>query len=335
MNLLPFPLSSRLSSRPPSRSGGGFFTGAALLLCAAFASLADMAAAETKNGFDLSRATIPADEIFQGGPPRDGIPAIDAPVFIAADDAAADFLRDEDIVIGVEVDGVARAYPTRILVWHEIVNDTIGETAFAVTYCPLCGTAMVFDRTIDGAARRFGVSGLLYQSDVLMYDRESDSLWSQLAMRAVSGDAAGAGATLKWLPAEHLTWAAWRARHPQGEVLSTETGYRRDYNGNPYADYFSREETMFPVPRHREEFSNKTWVIGVVINGEAKAYPIDALPPAQRVDDEVGGRRIQVEYHPKNRQPIVRGDNGEALPAVLVFWFAWQAFYPATAVWGG
>lgn len=298
-----------------------------LLLLAA----AGGARAQTKNGFDLSQATIPVKDIFHGGPPRDGIPAINNPKFVAVE--AVDFLRDEDIVIGVKHGDIARAYPTRILVWHEIVNDQIDDLAFAVTYCPLCGTAMVFDRRFDGEVRQFGVSGLLYQSDVLMYDRETDSLWSQLALRAVSG--AAAGMTLSWLPGDHITWAAWREQHPDGEVLSTDTGHRRDYDGNAYASYFASDRTMFPVPHTRDEFSNKTWVVGIIINGEAKAYPVEALPADTIISDTVGGQAIRITYSEKSRHPSVTDSQGEAIPAVLVFWFAWQAFYPQTAVWEG
>ena len=162
------------------------------------------AQSQSLNGFDLSNASIPRDDIFRGGPPRDGIPSIDDPRFVAS--SSVDYLDDGDIVIGFAQGGTARAYPTRILVWHEIVNDEVDGEPIAVTYCPLCGTAMVFRRSVGGRQRTFGVSGLLYQSDVLMYDRESESLWSQLAMRAVAGPAEGT--ELEWLPSEHMTWKA-------------------------------------------------------------------------------------------------------------------------------
>ena len=186
------------------------------------------AQAQEMNGFDLSKATIPNKEIHSGGPGRDGIPSIDAPKFIAA--AQVDFLRDDDSVVSLSRGGKSRAYPLRILVWHEIVNDKFGGDEIAVTYCPLCGTAMVFNRKIAGKVRTFGVSGLLYQSDVLMFDREKESLWSQLKMQAVSGG--DAGSDLTWLPSEQMSWKAWRAKNPDGEVLSTATGHRRNYGLN-------------------------------------------------------------------------------------------------------
>ena len=146
-----------------------------VMFCAVMMCVVQATQAQTKNGFDLSGLTINQDELLSGGPPRDGIPSIDQSKFIAQD--RVDFLRDDDIVIGLVRGNIARADPTRILIWHEIVNDVIGEEAVAVTYCPLCGTAMVFGRTIDGTQRTFGVSGLLYRSDVLMYDPQTD-LWT-------------------------------------------------------------------------------------------------------------------------------------------------------------
>ena len=142
----------------------------------------DSFARNTINGFDVGNASIPVDEILPGGPPRDGIPAIDNPVFMDAQKAT--FLSEDDRVIGIARHGITRAYPIAILNWHEIVNDRIGQESIVVTYCPLCGTGMVF---AAGSALSFGVSGLLYNSDVLMYDRQTDSLWSQLKMEAVSG----------------------------------------------------------------------------------------------------------------------------------------------------
>ncbi|MBT5928092.1 MAG: DUF3179 domain-containing protein, partial [Verrucomicrobia bacterium] len=133
------------------------------------------------NGFDLAESTIPVSEIVRGGPPRDGIPAIDNPKFLLSD--AAQFLSDDELVIGLTRNGITRAYPLRIMLWHEVVNDTFGEEPVAVTYCPLCGTAVAFEAMIKDHKLTFGVSGLLFQSDVLMYDRQTESLWSQLLLK--------------------------------------------------------------------------------------------------------------------------------------------------------
>jgi len=285
--------------------------------------------AQANNGFDLTNATISEAEIFSGGPPRDGIPAIDKPDFIAVNQV--NYLLDNDIVIGLIRGNIAKAYPTRILVWHEIVNDIIDNTAVAVTYCPLCGTGMVFDRTIDNNVRSFGVSGLLYQSDVLMYDRESESLWSQLAMKAISGPSVGK--QLDWLASEHMTWKAWRKKYPDGQVLSIDTGYHRNYGRDAYASYFASDKTMFPVPHTRQELSNKTKVIGVFINGKAKAYPVNALPSGRVIIDSIENKKIKIRYDARTKHPEITNSNNESVPSVVVFWFAWQAFYPDTLLW--
>jgi len=141
--------------------------------------------AQVRNGFDLSNALVPVEEIHAGGPPRDGIPSIDEPRFQPAGEIR--FLSDSDLVFGVGEGRDRRAYPLRILVWHELVNDVVGGRPLVISYCPLCGTAMAFDRRVRGRTLTFGVSGLLYQSDVLMYDRETESLWTQLGMEGVSG----------------------------------------------------------------------------------------------------------------------------------------------------
>lgn len=297
---------------------------------AIFLFAVSIAAGEGPNGFDVSNATIPVDEILSGGPPRDGIPSIDDPEFIAP--ATADYMLPADEVLSMTIGEEARAYPLRILVWHEIVNDELAGKPIAVTYCPLCGTAMVFSRSIGGRTLDFGVSGLLYQSDVLMYDRQTGSLWSQLGMAAVAGPLVDT--KLNWLPAEQLTWAAWKKKYPQGKVLSTKTGFPRSYSGEAYAHYHQSPGTMFPVPSHRTELPKKDWVAGIVVDGVAKAYPIRLLPANETMRDNLNDTEIDILYDPSSRQVNVRRHaDGEALPVVKVYWFAWQAFYPETGFW--
>jgi len=284
------------------------------------------------NGFDVSNATIPKSDIRSGGPPRDGIPSLDDPSFIPASEA--DFMRPGDEVIGFVEGGEAHAYPLRILVWHEIANDTVGGKPIAVTYCPLCGTSMVFSREIEDEATTFGVSGLLYNSDVLMYDRATESLWSQLKMEAVAGPRVGYD--LEWLPSEHMTWSAWKEEYPDSKVLSRETGYRRDYGRNPYAGYERTERVMFPVPQNRTELDKKEWVYGVIVNGEAKAYPRSALAGLEggKTTDSVGGETIQITYDTASKRAVFETKDGERIPHVGAYWFAWQAFYPQTELYG-
>lgn len=299
-----------------------------LMLCA----LCAVSAADAKNGFDLTGATIPADEILRGGPPRDGIPSIDSPKFAAATDA--DFMRDKDLILGVAQDGIARAYPIKILNWHEIVNDEIGGAPVAITFCPLCGSGVVFRaRAPDGRRLQFGVSGLLYNSDVLLYDRETESLWSQLLRRGVSGEYADA--QLQTLPAEHTTWRDWRRRHPQTEVLTTDTGAIRDYDSDPYTGYDKSEATYFPAsPAAPREFHPKEWVLGIVSGDAAKAYPFSQLEKygAAELKDAVGGREITIHWNAEDRAARAEWTDGEDGEFVRAFWFAWFAFHPQTEV---
>ena len=163
-----------------------------------------------KNGFDLSTSLVDTNQIFFGGPPRDGIPALTRPAFVSLD--AATFLDDEDRVLGLSADGQSKAYPITILNWHEIVNDQVGSMEVAVTYCPLCGTGAAFLAQVDGETLEFGVSGLLYNSDVLLYDRTTESLWSQIRAQAVTGPLAGKA--LVQVPLIHTSWAKWKKKHP-------------------------------------------------------------------------------------------------------------------------
>jgi hypothetical protein len=281
-------------------------------------------------GFNVENATVTKEEIRRGGPPKDGIPAILDPNFVALGEA--DFLRGSDQVLGFVQGGEAKVYPLRILVWHEIVNDSVAGKPIVATYCPLCGTGMVFSREIEGKELTFGVSGLLYNSDVLMYDHQTQSLWSQLKLESVSGDYAGT--KLEWLSSQQMTWDAWKAAYPESRVLSTDTGYNRDYAASPYAGYDQGEQTMFAVPRHRHDLNNKAWVAGIVVNGEAKAYPRNVMAGWQQPRvDEVGGVQLEVAYDAEAQHvQITRNDTGEPVPVVWVYWFAWQAFYPETAM---
>ena len=300
-----------------------------LLVGLLLAGLASPLIAQSKNGFDLSNATIPVREIHSGGPPRDGIPAIDEPQFWSISRADT-FLRPDDEVVSFVHQGDARAYPLRILVWHEIVNDTVGREPVAITYCPLCGTSMIFGRSFGGEATTLGVSGLLYNSDVLMYDRATDSLWSQLKMVAVSGPRAGT--TLDWLASQIMPWQQWKARYPDGKVLSTETGHSRNYSRMPYQGYENTPRTMFPVSGNRDDFSPKTWVAGVIVNSQAHAFELAQLGERGGWEGRIGGREVSVS-HKDEAVEVTDVANGETIPHVLAYWFAWQAFYPETAVW--
>jgi len=282
--------------------------------------------------FDTSNAIIPRDRILAGGPPPDGIPSIDKPKFVNV--VAVDFLKKNDEVIIYTQADQTRIYPFRILVWHEIVNDQFGDQSIAVTYCPLCGTAMVFDRRLDGAVLEFGVSGLLYNSDVLLFDRQTESLWTQLGRKCVSGK--HAGKKLGWLASKQMTWAAAKEKYPNAQTLSLETGYQKKYDGEAYASYKSSPRNSFPVNFNREELERKAWILGIEINGIAKAYPIKELVGTKRIDDTINHTKISVTYDADSRfGSVVNRETNEPVPSVRSYWFAWQAFYPETEIWGG
>lgn len=299
-----------------------------LLLCLlAFVSIAY---GQTKNGFDLSDASVPVDQIRGGGVSRDAIQAIDNPKFVSASDAG--FLKSKERVLGVFRNDVAKAYPIRILNYHEIVNDSFGDEAIVVSYCPLCYTGMVFIAQAADFKLTFGVSGLLYNSDVLLYDRQTDSLWSQIMSKAITGPLKGL--TLSSLPASHTTWRDWAERHPDTLVLSTDTGYRRDYHRSPYLDYTRTGSLMFPVENKSNEYRNKTLVLGVTLNGQSKVYPFKELEKngQERFDDSIDGRTISVEWFPSEKFARILDKEGEELPSVIAYWFAWYAFHPDSEI---
>lgn len=299
-------------------------TAAALAVALAAAG----AAAQSLNGFDLRGALVDPADIHRGGPPKDGIPAIDRPKFVAAAGAK---LAQGDRILGVARNGEAKAYPVRILNWHEVVNDRVGGTPVAVTYCPLCGSGVTFAATVKGRTRSFGVSGLLYNSDVLLYDRETNSLWSQLLAKAVTGPMKGE--KLEIVPTAHTSWEDWRTRHPGTLVLSEDTGYARNYSRDPYAGYDVSPAIYFPVANASARFDSKEVVLGIELDGRRKAYPFAELAKTDgAVADTIGKRKVRVEYDHKHRTARVLDASGNELPGITSYWFAWYAFYPATEV---
>ncbi len=288
--------------------------------------------AAKKNGFDLTGATIPVREIRSGGPPRDGIPAITNPVMIAAADAA--YLAPDDRVLGIVVGTVPRAYPVRILNWHEIVNDGIGAQRFAVTYCPLCGTGVVFATNAGSNAWLvFGVSGLLYESDMLLYDRNTESLWSQLLGRAVSGKLKGT--PLPRLPAHHTTWADWTRRYPDTEVMSIETGFKRNYRTSPYEGYEKTRRLYFKVANKAPaRYHPKEQVLGLEVDGVFKAYPFSELSGNKKpgFTENINGTAVTIHWNEAARSAHVTRADGALMATTTAFWFAWFTFHPETMV---
>ncbi|MFQ5696978.1 MAG: DUF3179 domain-containing protein [Myxococcota bacterium] len=284
------------------------------------------ASAPRLNGFQLDPSDVPVDEILRGGPPRDGIPALDHPETLPADQAP---WHPEELVLGVEVSGDARAYPIAILNWHELVNDTVGGEPILISYCPLCGSGLVFDRRIDGVARSFGVSGLLYQSDLLLYDRESDSLWSQLESKAVTGPARGS--RLRVLRSALVPWGTWRSRHPDTRVLSLDTGYGRDYTQSPYGGYARSDRLYFPAHLDRR-YPPKAPTLGLrLADGTARAFPApEILRAGGEIETKFANRPIRVRYDAAGGTfDVTAPPDVEVIEA---YWFAWSAFHPSASV---
>lgn len=246
---------------------------------------------------DFSRITVPSHEIVSGGPPRDGIPALDRPRFQTAAEAAR-WLDSRDPVIVVEHAGEARAYPLNILIWHEIVNDVVGGRPVAVTFCPLCNTALVFDRRLNGQLLDFGTTGRLRHSDMVMYDRQTESWWQQATGEGIVG--ALSGETLPRVPSTTLSWKEARALYPNLQVLSRETGYRRDYGRNPYAGYDDRGGNPIAGFFDRDPDPRLPAMarVAAVELGPGWATPLEALQRKRVINGQVGAVPFVLAWHP-------------------------------------
>jgi len=282
--------------------------------------------------FDTSNLQVDRGRIRSGGPPKDGIPALTDPELISAEDA--DYLEDDSRVVSVTIDGQSRAYPLNILNWHEAINDTLGGVPIAVIYCPLCDSVSVVDRRLNGQTHEFGISGLLMNSNVLLYDRTDAALWSQVKLTAISGP--NAGKSLRHLDGWAIVaFGQWKRDHPGGEVVSAETGHRRDYRRSPYGRYFTSDRLMFPASPKDERYPNKMRVVGVKLDGVVRAYPLEQVNKATdaTLTDTIAGERVVLRAEPgKGNIRVVEAP--EAARIVHTFWFAWHAFHPETEVYG-
>jgi len=238
---------------------------------------------------------VPLGDFSSGGPPRDGIPPIDEPRFAPSSDARG---ADREPVIAVERDGAARAYPIRILIWHEIVNDTFSGRPIAVTFCPLCNTSIVFGRVLDGRELRFGTTGNLRLSDLVMWDDETESWWQQFTGEAVVGELTGA--RLERVPSRIVSLGEFRRRHPQGEVLTEQTGHDRPYGRNPYAGYDDIDSPPFLL-RGRDldgRLPPKERVVSIEEGSSLVAVPFSALAKRRVVEATVGPTPVTVWWAP-------------------------------------
>lgn len=282
------------------------------------------------------KSKIDVNQILSGGPPKDGIPSIDSPKFWSREEAEK-FLKDDDVVLGLEFEGEARAYPLRILNWHEIVNDTVNGKPVLVTYCPLCYTGIAFKREIEGAAVEFGVSGKLYNNNLLMYNRPNDSieeenLWSQQIGEAVTGPLTGT--KLEQIIIDTVFWKDWKTKYTDTKVLSTDTGHARNYNANPYGNYEFDTEIIFPISSKDDRLAPKAKIYGIEIDGKFKAYPQDKLKRGKVFTDELAGETIKISVDDAGRVRMTHAKTGQELVWQISFWFSWVAFHPNTEVYG-
>ena len=311
---------------------------------------------------------VSLDKIRSGGPPKDGIPSIDNPKFVNANEA--EFVSDNDVVIGLEINGEIKAYPLSILVWHEIVNDNVGDIPVAVTYCPLCFTNQVFERTINGIEVEFGTSGKLYNSNLFMYDRLTESYWSQALGAAIVGELAGL--ELNKIPFDVITWKDWKTLHPDSLVLTTDTGYLRPYGVDPYGSYYTDPRILFPVENKDDRLPPKTIIIGFHQGNSYKAYNQKDVESSYLINDKIFDKSILlISQFSGNTRAFDRTINDQVLEFVYVdnkiidtqtnsewnndglsisgeyegkqleripiepgFWFAWVAFHPDTDLFG-
>lgn len=327
--------------------------------------------ASTPVGEKEENNIVPLNQILSGGPPPDGIPSIDEPKFISVEEADRN-LEDSELVLGLNINGDIRAYPLQILVWHEIVNDKIGGIPIAVTYCPLCFTNQVFNRTMnDGQILEFGTSGKLYNSNLVMYDRTTKSLWSQAMAQGIVGKLAGV--KLQRIPYDVAYWKEWKELYPDSKVLSTDTGSPRPYGADPYGDYYTNGDILFPVSNTDDRLGLKAIVVGFENNGQYKAYKLQEIEDKKVINDQVNGKPITLfslyPFMARAYDPVVDGQTlefsnntkdqnfvdkqtsslwnfeGKAisgqmkekqltrLPFDEGFWFEWVAFHPKTELY--
>ncbi|MFE9651256.1 DUF3179 domain-containing protein [Streptomyces sp. NPDC006365] len=342
-------MNGQQSARSPKRQalkGAGVIGAAAILLVGgsiagrqALSDRPDRPVTAVQPGQDPSLEAL-ADAAVSGGPGKDGIPSVDKPRFVPATEAG--FLADNEPVFGLEYGGEVRAYPQLVLVWHEIVNDTVGGEPLAVTYCPLTGTVIGFSAPPGMQELTFGTTGRLVNSNLLMYDRQTGSEWPQLLGTAVSGPLKGT--RLDTVPLVWTTWKQWRAAHPDTKVLSTDTGTLRGYGSDPYGSYdrypdrggyYADQGTLFPVLATSDRFRDKDIVIGVRVGDKRLAIHEDLVRTAGTVRAEIAGTQLEARWDDRLDTARVlqrAGDRWEAADFLDSMWFAWYAFHPNTQV---
>lgn len=284
---------------------------------------------------DGVKHSIPLEEILSGGPPKDGIPSIDNPKFITIGEASK-WLDGGEPGIAFSRGDTNRFYPYQIMVWHEIVNDIINGERVLVTYCPLCLTGFVLDPLVKGERVEFGTSGKLWKSNLVMYDRKTDSLWPQVLAEAVVGEMTGT--RLKILPSDQVLYGNWKQLHPDGQVLSRDTGTTRFYGSSPYGDYFSVTNLSLSLVNPTDtRLPNDAFVFGIIIDGKAKAYATLSVKAKGVVEDTFEGTDIVLRYDKdldavRMFKKLTDGEE-ERINPISGFWFSWAAAHPDTELY--
>ena len=281
---------------------------------------------------DFTGAKIAKADLLQGCFGKDCIPSIDNPTFESAQEADT-WLAPDDRIFALDFNGVVRAYPQRIMNWHEIVNDEVNGAPIAITFCPLCGSALAFERTVDGVITEFGVSGKLHNSDLVMYDRYEGNLWQQITGEAIIGPAARRNEELTKVPIITVPWSQWKTEHPDTQVLSRNTGYTRNYDQYPYGTYEENDELIFGVKGLDTSLQIKTPVYGIEVDGLSKAYPEAVFDEDKAISDQLGDIPLSLKKDADGDILITRIDTGEQITPIRLFWFAWAAFHPNTELY--
>jgi hypothetical protein len=288
---------------------------------------------ELKTTKDGTKYLVNPNKILSGGPPKDGIPSIDTPKFVTVQ-AADEWIEDNELVLALTYYNVKRVYPLQILVWHEIVNDQINGDKILVTYCPLCGSGIAYIPEIEVSGEKklveFGTSGKLYNSNLIMYDRETDTYWSQIDGKAIIGELTGQ--ELKEISIDTVVWRDWKNIHPDSAVLSQDTGHNRAYGKDPYGTYYEDSLLFFPVDNENDRLHPKDVIFGIEVDGMHKAYREIDLKAVGSIKDTVNGISLIVSRDEAGVVSIINSD-GEEIVKERDFWFAWYAFHPNTALY--
>ena len=278
--------------------------------------------------FKLTQADsdVPFDSLMQACPARDCIPSIDEPGFVPAGEV--EYLREDDLVLTLTHNGVTRAYPTRILDHHEIVNDMFGPDPVAITYCPLCGSGLAFDRRLNGQVLDFGVSALLHNSDLVMYDRQTESLWQQITGAAFAGKSRGG--QLRTLPLSMVTWDEWRQKYPDSEVLTVDGIQTDRYLKDAYTDYAESERLYMPVSATDARLHPKRVIYGIEVGERALAVDAEYLAEEGSWSNEYEGQKLILSL--KTGGEVEASLDGKPITIHRMYWFAWYTFHPNTAL---